>query len=1215
MSRINMVEAALHEIEGGKFQKLCESYLHLSNRDLKHLYALGSQPGTDKTTIGVPDAHSKDPKGATLVAFTTAATHETQKLKKDVEDCLDERKTGIRTDEIAKIICCHLCWRLKPDQESKIKSLDPRIELIGPKQIAQDLCYDYPALAQDFLSITIGNGTFLTYGQFVAMESRRKFTTPQSHDLRYRSQQLSELENSLSSSQVTIIQGHSGCGKTKLALEGSYKFCNKNKLELLILESRSGANTDSDINEFLTHTTNTVLLVDDANEFTSLKFLLEIALKNPQLKLVLTVRDYAAPEVKKLTDNSCGCNALNLDPLKDKQIETLLKEDYGIKNENYLDQIAKISQGNVRLAIMAGTIAKRDGYTSIQNAYDIMSNYFSATLENLPPKTPEILSFLSIEEVCDLEEGHAAYDYLMSKNYSSEQVRQAAQRLSERAILDYRTLGTKTAVSFEQQNLRDFLIYKLFFKSRSIDLTEFITTNVYSNPRIVSTTIQRILGVFDSHKTRKYIEECVKLSWVEAQSAHSSKDQAAFMQIFHAILGDYSLEYAQSHIDSNAKSNWGFHTRKDSNSTNTSLTLEILATRKNTNSFDRALPILLSCIESGTETAEEYIGAVKKSLNFSELSVSTGFRDEIRLIAELKNLYLQNPSVNIARMLLELCKQYFQSRPTITISTTSSSISFRNYDFSENQSYLDLRRLCLSAACSLIGNDNFRHETLMLLHESLTTSSTPIIDLDIIASEFPSQILNLSAEDRLICFSIYKSCSENHVDANTLMNIRYSPFDNILSLTLKGTFYRLPDNEILKITKSWDLDRYSAFFKEENKFLTSTSFTFEFVALTFHVIKILTTTENCTKAKILDVIATLVTEITDPEKLLSPHLFFEIKTICDHASIRDKLKSVSASPVIMSRLDSCLTIDEMKPQLCNEIILHLSSDSFPLTCEQLIALEQLKPHFIAEYCSAILAIEQVQSPVFQRFFQELDNDDDQQLTHKILSLGFLPSIGTIERPFLEAADNQIADSSGNIFRFLCENDERFISRFIDAHIPNLQNWSPHNPLRRILHLYKFSKEMMFQALLLVSDKTKNLGFSFFLYTILEGNNEGANLLSIINDYADYFKDAPQMLSGLAHILSELNDTDREAIILKIYRYDPEGKTLPDISPRTLSASSFGNQGFIPVYESQIKTAERIRQQLPNTPQYLKHRTFIENQISQLKGEIEQERWRIFHSVL
>ena len=55
MSRFNVIQNAIMELDGGTFQKLLDSYLFKKYK-LKNIHPLGVQTGSNKVTKGTPDS-------------------------------------------------------------------------------------------------------------------------------------------------------------------------------------------------------------------------------------------------------------------------------------------------------------------------------------------------------------------------------------------------------------------------------------------------------------------------------------------------------------------------------------------------------------------------------------------------------------------------------------------------------------------------------------------------------------------------------------------------------------------------------------------------------------------------------------------------------------------------------------------------------------------------------------------------------------------------------------------------------------------------------------------------------------------------------------------------------------------------------------------------------------------------------------------------------
>jgi hypothetical protein len=106
MSKINQIQNALKELEGGAFQKLADSYL--LKKDYPQINSLGSVIGSNKVRKGTPDTLISLPNGNYIFAeYTTQETNAFDKFIKDIDKCFDENKTNIPINKIQEIVLCH----------------------------------------------------------------------------------------------------------------------------------------------------------------------------------------------------------------------------------------------------------------------------------------------------------------------------------------------------------------------------------------------------------------------------------------------------------------------------------------------------------------------------------------------------------------------------------------------------------------------------------------------------------------------------------------------------------------------------------------------------------------------------------------------------------------------------------------------------------------------------------------------------------------------------------------------------------------------------------------------------------------------------------------------------------------------------------------------------------------------------------------------------
>src|SRR6185295_18230736 len=87
MSKVNEIQRRILELEGGRFQQLCNAYLR--RRGYDQINALGAVIGSDKTRRGTPDMFVPTKTGKyVLVEYTTTTNGLLEKLESDIGKCL-----------------------------------------------------------------------------------------------------------------------------------------------------------------------------------------------------------------------------------------------------------------------------------------------------------------------------------------------------------------------------------------------------------------------------------------------------------------------------------------------------------------------------------------------------------------------------------------------------------------------------------------------------------------------------------------------------------------------------------------------------------------------------------------------------------------------------------------------------------------------------------------------------------------------------------------------------------------------------------------------------------------------------------------------------------------------------------------------------------------------------------------------------------------------
>ena len=211
--RLQEIENRLHQINSARFQNLCDTYLVLREREFSSIERTGSQFGKEKTVKGTPDSFirlSNNKLG--YVEHTTQSSSLPEKMKEDIDKCLDESITKVTPKKIDRIIIC-FNGRLNTSQEVKTQeyaqSKHIKLELIGIDTLALEILSKYLLLAREFLDIKLETGQIQTLSGFIAEYNNKanNLSTPLDNIFLHRENELKQINDEINESDLVIISG------------------------------------------------------------------------------------------------------------------------------------------------------------------------------------------------------------------------------------------------------------------------------------------------------------------------------------------------------------------------------------------------------------------------------------------------------------------------------------------------------------------------------------------------------------------------------------------------------------------------------------------------------------------------------------------------------------------------------------------------------------------------------------------------------------------------------------------------------------------------------------------------------------------------------------------------------------------------------------------------------------------------------------------------
>jgi len=267
MSKLNRIQNEIKQLEGGRFQNLCDMYLY-RKKNWGNIVALGSMDGTDKTTRGVPDTYyfDSESKSYILVMYGTRKDA-TAKLETDIREAIE--KTKVDEKDIKEIICCHTSSNLTVEKDKELRSLASSIELtlIGIDTLSHDLLqFKYQDIARDLLGISESTEQVWNIEQFISIHDKSKTNAPLNTPYIDEADTIEELIEDINDNQILLLSGIPGIGKTRLAIE----VCKKLPIDSNIICVKSNSMpVYQDIKDALDNSRVNYLLLDDANTITN----------------------------------------------------------------------------------------------------------------------------------------------------------------------------------------------------------------------------------------------------------------------------------------------------------------------------------------------------------------------------------------------------------------------------------------------------------------------------------------------------------------------------------------------------------------------------------------------------------------------------------------------------------------------------------------------------------------------------------------------------------------------------------------------------------------------------------------------------------------------------------------------------------------------------------------------------------------------------------
>lgn len=728
MSKINQIEKSLQEIDATKFHKLTDVYL--AKAYSYKITSNGTKLAEDKPTKGTPDSFAQLENGKYIfIEYTTQKTKIKDKFLDDIEKCFDENKTGIKVTEIEKIIlACNSDLNTKEIKALQNKCLDNSIEctIFGNSTIAHELFNNYPSIAKEFLSISIDSGQILDYDDFIKNYDSNKYSTSINTSLQCREDEFKELYSLIDTSNIVLVTGVAGIGKTKLSIEVCSAYAKEHNYQFKAILNRN-VNIFDDIKSYFNEESKKYLVfIDDVNRIHSaLEYIQEYygaKLQNDEIKIIATVRDYAKEKIFELVPIKLSSNEFELKALSDEAINTIVKNEYNITNHLYLERITDISKGNPRLALMAASIAKEKN--TLESIYDVTAlydEYFSAIKKDLEVFNDEnflkAITIVAFFRTVDKENSHQVELIENIFNISIDNLWVYINKLNDLEIFD---LHENKVVKVSDQILSTYLFYKIVFVDKKIELYLFLEYLFPQYKTRLIDILNPLINTFDTQYIISVLKEPVNKIWNKYTNDESTlyDVMGAFWFLKQtdilAYFADKIDKLDREEININSLDFWN----KPNNNRLDNPILEKLSVFKHDSlhSIKMAIELILIYFEKRPSELQKVIYVLINNYGFEHGSYQYSYDKESLLINTLWTYCDNGNNELISKLFIQvsssLLKTEFENNKS-----KGNQISFQRFKLPETEELKSLRDNIFKLLNTLYSKSNYQKDIIKLIQE------------------------------------------------------------------------------------------------------------------------------------------------------------------------------------------------------------------------------------------------------------------------------------------------------------------------------------------------------------------------------------------------------------------------------------------------------------------------------------------------------------------
>lgn len=395
-----------------------------------------------------------------------------------------------------------------------------------------------------------------------------------------------------------------------------------------------------------------------------------------------------------------------------------------------MEQIKIIAKGNIRLAIMAGMCALNGKFGSIQNAFDIFNDYYGDIIGEFDRNEILVAAIIAFFDKFNLKETELPFNIALQHGISTVQFRDMCLSLHRKEVI---SIFDDKAVKFENQNLRDYLLYYAFFKEKWLSPCDLICQAFPTYKNRVVFAFNTLVRLFNSPENIAFIEGEIRAAWTKVKKLPTAI-AFEFVATFYNAIPDEALLYLKKKIDTLPEAHadmlkYDFEKHKNYHTIRSEI-ISILIGFKYTDYFIDAIQLALYCFERNNSEPMDIYFLFGERWGIGLNSYKRGYAEELVLLKQLQEYHKANNSILSAYCLIFAAGYSLRTQYSATEWNYDKSTIYQ-LGLAACDEVFELRSLALESLFSVISDSPVRKYAVKMILEYPVYS----------ASEFDEQVI------------------------------------------------------------------------------------------------------------------------------------------------------------------------------------------------------------------------------------------------------------------------------------------------------------------------------------------------------------------------------------------------------------------------------------------------------------------------------------------